>query len=82
MPSLIDRTSYRGQYNRESVERALVVHFGDRGDWQADGKGGYTISTAIGIVRLRTLREAAIYVNACAETKRRIARLAEEDPLR
>lgn len=60
-------SAYR--YNRDSVERAFTVH-----GVNAQRKGaGYTVLTAIGVVHLRTLREAAIFVLAMAEKGRRKA---------
>lgn len=66
---------FHARYNRDSVERALTVHFGDTGEWQRAG-AGYTIGTAIGIIRLRSLREAYLFVVACAEKDRLLARKA------
>lgn len=65
-----------GRYSRSSVERALDHHFGTTPytGWQADGKGGYSISSGIGIIRLRTLREAWLFVIASAEKARRLDR--------
>lgn len=64
-------TSHR--YTRESVERALTVHVGEGGarGWQRKGSG-YTVSTGIGIITLRTVREAAIFVVACREKQLRL----------
>ncbi len=61
------------QYNRGSVERALTLHFteGYKG-WTSNAKGGYLIHTGIGIVELRTLREAALFVIAAAEKGRHL----------
>lgn len=67
-------SSASAKFNRDSVERALTVHLGANGDWLPDGKGGYTISTTHGIIRLRTVREAAIFVYGCAEKRRRMER--------
>lgn len=71
MPKLSRLSGHR--YNRESVERALTLHFG--GTWATNGKGGYTISAGIGIVELKTLREAALFVVAAAEKERRIRQI-------
>lgn len=57
------------RYNRVSVERAFIVH-----DVNFQRKGpGYTVLTAIGVVHLRSLREAAIFVTAMAEKGRKVA---------
>ncbi len=71
MPRLDRPSGYR--YNRGSVERALTHHF-DEGftGWSPNGKGGYLVSTGIGIVELKTLREAALFVIAASEKQRRI----------
>lgn len=68
------KVSGAAKFNQDSVERALTIHLGANGDWLPDGKGGYTISTAHGIIRLRTVREAAIFVYGCAEKRRRMNR--------
>jgi hypothetical protein len=73
MPRLSRPSGY--QYNRDSVERALTHHFtaGHKG-WTSNAKGGYTIYTEVGIIELRTLREAALVAIACAEKGRRLER--------
>lgn len=67
------------QYNRGSVERALTYHFGegDRG-WTSTEKGSYLVITGIGIVELKTLREAALFAIAAAEKGRRLERAGGE----
>lgn len=66
------------KYNRGSVERGLTHHFGEgHFGWMRDGKG-YSVHTGIGILRLATLREAALVVIACAEKERRMERAARE----
>lgn len=73
MPSvqmLCRPNSYR--YTRESIERALTHHFGNTGIWLRS-KNGYILTTGIGIVELKTLREAALFVIAMAEKERRMA---------
>lgn len=60
------------RYTRETVERALSIHYGNTGKWLPDSKGGYTLNTRKGIIRLRTLREAALWVWAVANTKAEI----------
>lgn len=61
------------QYNRESVERALTHHFteGHKG-WTSNAKGGYLVTTGIGIIELKTLRETALFAIAAAEKGRRL----------
>jgi hypothetical protein len=63
------------QYDRGSVERALTHHFtaGHKG-WTSTEKGGYLVTTDIGITELKTLREAALFVIAAAEKGRRVER--------
>lgn len=65
------------KYTRESVERALTHHFGAQGvrqdSWLATMDGGYSIVTGIGVIKLRTLRDAALFVIGMAEGKRRAA---------
>lgn len=65
------------RYNRASIERALTIHFGAPGTsphtWSVKDKS-YIVPTSIGLVELRTLREAALFVIACAEKGRRIER--------
>lgn len=74
MPRLERPSGYK--YSRASVERALTHHFGATpyNSWQPNGKGGYTISTGIGIFELKTLREAVLFVVAAAEKERRMLR--------
>lgn len=66
------------RYTRESVERGLTHHLGQGGQegWIPDGRGGYKITTGIGIIQLRTLRDAALFVIGMAEGKRRLEREA------
>lgn len=73
MPSLVrgGGTPASSKYNRESVERALDIHLG--ADWSAV-RDGYDISTGRAIIHLRTVREAAIFVWACADKADRLAR--------
>jgi hypothetical protein len=40
----------------------------------SNANGGYTIYTDIGIIELKTLREAALVAVACAEKGRRLDR--------
>lgn len=64
------------QYNRETVERALVLHLGPEGSaatWTRDGKGGYHVATRRFNIHLRTLREAAVYVVGMADKAARLA---------
>lgn len=72
MPSIGPQTA--SKYNRESVERALTLHLGPQGQsgksWLARMNGSYTVDTAIGVINLKTLREAAIFVIGLAEGKR------------
>lgn len=65
-----------GRYSRDSVERALTLHFGQGGDfgWTPGLNGGYLIPTGIGIVRLRSLREAWLFVVSHQEAKKRLER--------
>lgn len=60
-----------GVYTRETVERALELHFPGR--WRPDGipgSRGYTLSTFVGDVRMKNLKEAYVAVVAAAEAKR------------
>lgn len=75
MPTLIT-DSIVGRYNRDSVERALTLHFGPEhvgtfagSGWLRTAHGGYVIGTRRGIVELRTLREAAIMCHGAAHAK-------------
>lgn len=63
------------RYTRDSVERALDLHFG-RGRW-THNRSGYTLITAIGIVQMRTLKEAYLTVIGAAEGKRRALEAAD-----
>lgn len=56
------------RYTRESVERALSLHYPGR--WTYDGKSGYRLQTWVGTIQLRNLKEAYVAVVAAAETKR------------
>jgi hypothetical protein len=75
MPQSLARPSGH-RYNRASVERGLTVHFGEGGPqgWSRNGGAGYLVPTSIGIVELKTLREAALFAIACAEKSRRLQR--------
>lgn len=77
MPRSLARPSSH-TYNRASVERGLTIHFGEGGPqgWSRNGGAGYLIPTSIGIVELKTLREAALFAIACAEKVRRLSREA------
>lgn len=49
-------------YNRQSVERALIHRLGPIGTgWRLDNSG-WIVQTPVGEVKLRTLREAALFV--------------------
>lgn len=65
------------KYTKESVERALTHHFGPQGvkqdSWLACMDGGYSIVTGIGVIKLRSLRDAALFVIGMAEGQRRAA---------
>lgn len=62
------------KYNRESVERGLTAHFGQGGEqgWSRYEKG-YVIPTGKGLVRLKSVREAALFCIAAKEGIRRKA---------
>lgn len=62
------------RYNRESVERGLTAHFGGEGTaqgWVRNEKG-YIVSTGRGLVRLKSVREAALFCVAAKEAKQRM----------
>lgn len=69
-------------YTRGSVERALTHHFGQGSatGWSSNGKGGYLVACSkVGVVELRTLREAALFVIAAAEKASRVRRGTSPD---
>lgn len=69
-------SGFMADYNRDSVERALTHHVGEGGEtgWTTDGKAGYKVFTGRGIMHLRTLREAYVYVVAMADKENRMQR--------
>lgn len=65
------------RYNRRSVERALELHYGPQGFlWKPLPNGGYLITTRIGPVSTRTLRETYMHVVGLAEGKRQVTGVA------
>jgi hypothetical protein len=66
---------FTARYNRDSVERALIHHFGGQPTWQRRG-AGYSISTSRGILVTTSLRETYVLVVGCAATESRMERKA------
>lgn len=70
------------KFTQESVERALTNHLGQGGPrgWTLDPeKGHYLVPTALGILRLATVREAYIFAVGMAEKNHRIEHLLVDD---
>lgn len=79
MPSLNPSSiSAIARYDRASVERALNLHYGDQGAW-VRYKDGYMIATNRCVIRLNTLREAAILVHGVADGKSKQQRLIDPE---
>lgn len=66
------------RYNRGSVERAFVTHGFVMGQNVIRQGAGYSVSTSVGWIDLKTLREAYQFVVALAEKGRRVERAAAD----